>query len=55
MFYAELLSTMSLTDTASTSINGHGPEEGGVQSSSGKAQRKKVVVVGLGMVGVAFM
>lgn len=56
-----VLSTMSSADASSdtqagrTSVNSHGPEREGMQSSSEKAQRKKVVVVGLGMVGVAFM
>lgn len=46
---------MPSTDTSKTPVNGHGPEEDGVQISSEIALRKKVVVVGLGMVGVAFM
>lgn len=51
---------MSSTDTSSDTkarqmlVKGHGLERDGVQSSSEKAQ-KKVVVVGLGMVGVSFM
>lgn len=46
---------MSSADTSTRRINGHGPEEDGIQSSSENAPRKKVVVVGLGMVGVTFM
>lgn len=46
---------MPSTDTSKTPVNGHGPEEDGVQISSEIALRKKVVVVGLGMVGVAFI
>ena len=36
-------------------VNGHDPEEDGAQYPKPKDQRKKVVVVGLGMVGIAFM
>ena len=36
-------------------VNGHDPEENGAQYPRPKDQRKKVVVVGLGMVGIAFM
>lgn len=55
---------MSSTDTSSDTkarqmlVKGHGLERDRVQSSSERARKKaqkKVVVVGLGMVGVAFM
>lgn len=36
-------------------VNGHHPEEDAPEYPKTKAQRKKVVVVGLGMVGIAFM
>ena len=36
-------------------VNGHDPEEDKAEYPKPKAQRKKVVVVGLGMVGIAFM
>ena len=36
-------------------VNGHDPEEDGAQYPKPSSQRKKVVVVGLGMVGIAFM
>ena len=36
-------------------VNGHDPEENGAQYPKPRAQREKVVVVGLGMVGIAFM
>lgn len=36
-------------------VNGHDPEEDKPEYPKPKAQRKKVVVVGLGMVGIAFM
>ena len=36
-------------------VNGHDLEENGAQCPRPKDQRKKVVVVGLGMVGIAFM
>ena len=38
-----------------TPVNGHDPEEDHGQYPRPKHQRKKVVVVGLGMVGIAFM
>lgn len=38
-----------------TPVNGHDPEENGPQYPRPKEQRKKVVVVGLGMVGIAFI
>ena len=38
-----------------TPVNGHEPEEHGSQYPRSKDQRQKVVVVGLGMVGIAFM
>ena len=52
---------MSSADTSSdmqvgqTPVNRLRPEEDGVQSAEEEVPRKKVVVVGLGMVGVAFM
>ena len=36
-------------------VNGHDPEEDGSQYPRPRSQRKKVVVVGLGMVGIAFI
>ena len=36
-------------------VNGHDPEEDSSQYPRPPDQRKKVVVVGLGMVGIAFM
>lgn len=36
-------------------VNGHHPEEDGSQYPKPAEKRTKVVVVGLGMVGVAFM
>jgi len=36
-------------------VNGHDPEEDGAQYPRPKDKRTKVVVVGLGMVGIAFM
>ena len=36
-------------------VNGHDPEENGIQYPRPKGERQKVVVVGLGMVGIAFM
>ena len=36
-------------------VNGHHPEEDGKQYPKPAGQRKKIVVVGLGMVGIAFM
>ena len=36
-------------------VNGHDPEEYAPQYPRPPEQRKKVVVVGLGMVGIAFM
>ena len=36
-------------------VNGHDPEENAAQYTRPKDQRQKVVVVGLGMVGIAFM
>lgn len=36
-------------------VDGHHPEEDGEQYPKPASQRKKVVVVGLGMVGIAFM
>lgn len=57
----ELLSTMSSADPSfdmqvgQTPVNRPRPEEDGVQSAEHEMPRKKVVVVGLGMVGVAFM
>lgn len=36
-------------------VNGPDPEENGAQYPRPKDQRKRVVVVGLGMVGIAFM
>ena len=36
-------------------VNGHHPEEDRAEYPKPKEQRKKVVVVGLGMVGIAFM
>ena len=36
-------------------VNGHHPEEDGEQYPRVPSQRKKIVVVGLGMVGIAFM
>ena len=36
-------------------VNGHDPEEDGAQYPRPPEMRKKVVVVGLGMVGIAFM
>ena len=38
-----------------TPVNGHDPEEDGAQYPRPPAERKKIVVVGLGMVGIAFM
>lgn len=38
-----------------TPVNGHDPEEDGEQYPRPPEKRKKVVVVGLGMVGIAFM
>ncbi len=38
-----------------TPVNGHDPEEDDAQYPKSKHQRQKVVVVGLGMVGIAFM
>ena len=36
-------------------VKGHHPEEDDAQYPKRPEQRKKVVVVGLGMVGIAFM
>ncbi|MCJ1431471.1 hypothetical protein MMC27_000824 [Xylographa pallens] len=36
-------------------VNGHDPEEDGEQYPKPPSQRKKIVVVGLGMVGIAFI
>jgi len=36
-------------------INGHHPEEDGEQYPLPQSKRKNVVVVGLGMVGIAFV
>jgi len=36
-------------------VNGHHPEEEGSQYPRPKSQRTKIIVVGLGMVGIAFM
>lgn len=50
------IDTSSDTQAGQTYVsNGREPEEERKQSFSEKTQRKKVVVVGLGMVGVAFM
>ena len=38
-----------------TPVNGHHPEEDGEQYPLPQSKRKNVVVVGLGMVGIAFM
>ncbi|MCJ1255253.1 hypothetical protein MMC24_003069 [Lignoscripta atroalba] len=38
-----------------TPVNGHDPEEDGEQYPRPPSQRKKIVVVGLGMVGIAFI
>jgi len=38
-----------------TPVDGHHPEEDGEEYPKPPSQRKKVVVVGLGMVGIAFM
>ena len=38
-----------------TPVNGHDAEEEDAKYPTPKQQRKKVVVVGLGMVGIAFM
>ena len=38
-----------------TPVKGHDPEEDGLQYPRPPEKRKKVVVVGLGMVGIAFM
>ena len=38
-----------------TPVNGHHPEEEGPQYPRPKKERTKIVVVGLGMVGIAFM
>ena len=38
-----------------TPVNGHDPEEDGPQYPRAPKQRKRIVVVGLGMVGIAFM
>ena len=36
-------------------VNGHDPEEDGPQYPLPQSKRKTIVVVGLGMVGIAFM
>ena len=36
-------------------VNGHDPEEDGAQYPRPPQKRKRIVVVGLGMVGIAFM
>lgn len=36
-------------------VNGHDPEENGEQYPLPQNKRKNIVVVGLGMVGIAFM
>ncbi len=36
-------------------VTGHDPEEDGAQYPRPSQKRKRIVVVGLGMVGVAFM
>lgn len=36
-------------------VNGHDPEENGEQYPLPQYKRKNIVVVGLGMVGIAFM
>ena len=36
-------------------VNGHDPEEDGPQYPRPPEKRKRIVVVGLGMVGIAFM
>ena len=38
-----------------TPVDGHNPEEDGEQYPRPPEKRRKVVVVGLGMVGIAFM
>lgn len=43
------------TQAGQMPANGSGLKDDGALSSLQKAQRKKVVVVGLGMVGIAFM
>ena len=56
-----LVVTMSWADSSpgmqagKVPVNGHHPEEDAPQYPKPPDKRKKVVVVGLGMVGIAFM